>query len=326
MDFAEFKAKYQKAPVVEYRDAHHKEIAVSVCVQTYQQVDFIAECLDGILRQETDFGFNILIGDDCSTDGTREICIEYADKYSGKVRLFLHDRGNNIEIYQQPTGRFNFLYNLYSADGEYVAICEGDDYWTDPSKLQKQVDYLRNRKDFAGCFHDTWVKYQDGSHATSLFRTDTKLVLGAEDTIASRSPFHTSSFLFRRMDLNPPKSITKFVSADMFIFSLVARNGKLGRLPEVMSVYRKHESGITKNRALLKNQQEMRIELISELDRLHDFKYSDKAESVIRHHETVIRKMNSRTRLLGSQPLRWIKSLMKKCLLRLIGQPKRELR
>src|SRR5690606_4409195 len=111
---------------------------VSVCVQTYQHAPYIRECLDSILMQKTDFPFEILLGEDESSDGTREICIEYAEKFPDKIKLFLHRRENNIQIFGYPTGRFNFLTNLYSSNGKYIAICEGDDYWTDSDKLQKQ--------------------------------------------------------------------------------------------------------------------------------------------------------------------------------------------
>ena len=103
----------------------------------------LRDCLDGILMQKTDFPYEIIIGEDGSTDGTREICIEYANKYPNLIRLFLRDRnvshltnkdGNDIML----NGKFQKLH----ARGKYYAPCEGDDYWTDPYKLQKQVDFL----------------------------------------------------------------------------------------------------------------------------------------------------------------------------------------
>src|SRR5205809_8020554 len=121
MNFQEFKEKYQHEPVTEYRNYVKNDSIVSVCVQTYQHASYIRECLDGILMQQTDFPFEILVGEDNSTDGTKEICIKYAEKYPEKIRLFLHHRKNNIRISDRPTGRFNFLYNIYSAKGKYIA-------------------------------------------------------------------------------------------------------------------------------------------------------------------------------------------------------------
>ena len=137
--------KYQKAPVEEYPNQVLEAVpepVVSVQVSTYQHADFIRDCLDGILMQETDFPVEILIGEDESSDGTREICKAYADRHPDKIRLFLHRRENNIAIHGRPTGRFQSTYTRFKCRGTYIALCEGDDYWTDPLKLQKQVDFL----------------------------------------------------------------------------------------------------------------------------------------------------------------------------------------
>lgn len=121
---------------------------VSVAVQTYQHAYFIQDCLEGILRQKTNFDFEILIGEDESTDGTREICIEYAERYPDKIRLILHDsEALSPDIKLSPL-QINAFYNLFSAKGKYIAFCEGDDYWTDPFKLQKQVDFLEANQQY----------------------------------------------------------------------------------------------------------------------------------------------------------------------------------
>lgn len=140
--------KYIKVQVHEVTNNVPSNPLVSVCVQTFQHANYIEQCLDGILMQKINFDYEILLGDDESTDGTREICEKYAKKYQNKIRLFLHSRENNIKINDRPTGRFNFMYNLSKARGKYIALCEGDDYWTDQSKLQKQVDFLENHPDY----------------------------------------------------------------------------------------------------------------------------------------------------------------------------------
>jgi glycosyltransferase involved in cell wall biosynthesis len=150
MNFDKFKETYQKTPVIEHPNTVTKKLLVSVCVMTYQQVNYIKDCLDGILNQKTDFPFEILLGEDASTDGTREICIEYAKAHPDKIRLFLHTRENNIKIGGQGTAWFNYMNNLFQSNGKYIAICEGDDFWVDPQKLQKQVDVLENNPGFSG--------------------------------------------------------------------------------------------------------------------------------------------------------------------------------
>ena len=157
MDFDSFLRSYERQPVQMYPNNVASNPIVSVNVVTYNHVKYIKQCLDGILMQEVDFEYEILLGDDESSDGTREICIKYAEKYPEKIRLFLHSRENNIGIGGQPTGRFNFIYNLFHARGKYIALCEGDDYWTDENKLQKQVEVLINNPNISICHH--WHSY-----------------------------------------------------------------------------------------------------------------------------------------------------------------------
>lgn len=159
LDFEGFKKKYQEAPVEEYPNRvvdTIREPVVSVHVSTYQHAEFISDCLDGALMQDTDFPVEILIGEDESTDGTREICKNYADRYPDKIRLFLHRRENNIQIHGRATGRFQSTYTRFKCRGKYIAVCEGDDYWTDPKKLQKQVEFLESYEECVLSYHP-WI-------------------------------------------------------------------------------------------------------------------------------------------------------------------------
>jgi len=149
-----FLDKYQKVPVQEYQCETSKNPLVSVLVQTYQQVNYIGKCLEGILEQQTNFEYEILVGEDDSSDGTREVCLEYAKKFPDNIKLFLHSRANNISVYGAPTALFNAKYNIYNARGKYIAICEGDDFWIDTLKLQKQVDFLESNEDYGLVFSD----------------------------------------------------------------------------------------------------------------------------------------------------------------------------
>lgn len=160
MNFETFKSRFQKKEVTAYFNEVVENPLVSICVQAYQHRSYIEECLDGILMQQTSFSFEILLGEDSSSDGTTEICIQYAEKYPDKIRLFLHHRENNIKINGNFTGRFNLLYNLFSARGKYIAICEGDDYWTDPLKLEKQIKAFDRYPEANICSHVS-IKYDD---------------------------------------------------------------------------------------------------------------------------------------------------------------------
>ena len=247
MNFKNLKEKYEKVPVEHYPHNVDSNPVVSVCVQTYNHEPYIKDCLDGILMQETDFPIEILLGEDASKDGTREICIEYAIKHPVKIKLFLHSRENNIKIGGQPTGRFNFLYNLYSAKGKYIAFCEGDDYWTNPLKLQKQVDKIE-KGNYGGVSHNSLIKYEyDTQIQSRSFLKDNigNQIFRAKDLVKQRK-FHTASLLFKKSCIENIK-FPKITSADRFIFSLIACQGCIYYIDEIMCCYRKNSGGISRN-------------------------------------------------------------------------------
>ena len=113
---------------------------VSILTITYNHAQFIAQAIDSFLMQKTTFNFEIVIGEDCSTDNTRKIILDYQSKYPDKIKLLKKDKNLGIES--------NFFKTLQACKGKYIAICDGDDYWTDDKKLQKQVSFLENHKDY----------------------------------------------------------------------------------------------------------------------------------------------------------------------------------
>lgn len=266
---------------------------VSVCVQTYQHVNYIKECLDGILMQQTTFPFEIILGEDESTDGTRDICIEYANKYPEKIKLFLRHRKDVIYIDGNPTGRYNVMENLKTAKGKYIALCEGDDYWIDPLKLQKQVDFLEKDSAFSGCFHNTYIKNEKllTSNLTTWRNYNTQ-IFDLKDTISTIALFHTSSFMFEQKLLSLPKWFGKIQSADMALFTLIASKGKLYRIDEFMSVYRKNETGIT-NLIKKKSYHKNRITLQLCFKESLDANVHEKIDDVIRFHTLELSKFKS---------------------------------
>lgn len=216
---------------------------VSVCIQTYQHSPFISECLDSILCQKTDFPFEVLLGEDCSTDGTREICIEYAEKHPDKIRLFLHTRDTVIYINGNATGRYNFTNNLTHAKGKYIALCDGDDYWTDTNKLQRQVDFLEANDDYAVCFHNAKI-LKDGTLVDNYLKNrvaETTTILD----LAQNNYIYTASCLVRNCFSGclPDFFYTSPV-ADYPFLMIAALNGKIRYIDNVMSVYRIHDGGI----------------------------------------------------------------------------------
>ena len=246
MTFEEFKARYEKMPVEEFPNnvlqAVPKPI-VSFRVSTYMHAQYIRQCLDGILMQQTTFPYEIVIGEDESTDGTREICIEYAKRYPDKIRLFLHKRGNNIKIDGQPTPKFQGIYSMYMCRGKYQAMCEGDDYWTDPYKLQKQVDFLENNPDY-GLVHtdldhyyvnngryvkNHWEKEGVTNQSGDLYEA----LLGGE-----KSMIYGCTTCFRReliLDIDSEK-FSKYMAGDVALWLHISSRSKIGYINESTAV------------------------------------------------------------------------------------------
>lgn len=232
MDHKSFIQLFEKEEVVEFPNQVEDRPLVSVCIQTYQHVNFISDCLEGVLKQKTNFKYEIIIGEDESSDGTLDICKSYAQNYPELIRLFLHKRANNIIINGNPSGRFIYLNNLYLARGKYIALCEGDDYWTDPYKLQKQVDFLEANPDYQACAHEVEVLTNNG--LISSKKAKSTFVL--EDFFHA-SNLNTCSFIFRN-NISFEERHLKAIVGDMVLFILCAQKGKIHFISEPMAVYR----------------------------------------------------------------------------------------
>lgn len=239
-------------------------IDVSVLVATYQHNRTIRECLDSILKQKTQFSFEIVIGEDGSTDGTREICLEYKEKYPDLINLRLQNRENVIYINGVPTGRFNIMDCMQNARGRYIAFCEGDDFWISENKLEEQLKLLYSDESISGSYHDSWVVDPTGK-PQKLFRQSLPNRMNFKDTIARLAPFHTSSFIMKRSDLDYPEFIKEIISFDMFLFSIAASKGELRKAEEVFSAYRKHDGGITENAVVKATFHERRLFLMTNM-------------------------------------------------------------
>jgi glycosyltransferase involved in cell wall biosynthesis len=130
------------------------EPKVSVRIITYNHEKYIGSALDSVLMQEVNFPYEIVIGEDCSTDNTRKILLEYKERHPDLIRLLLHEKNTGIH--------YNIRQTVATCRGRYMAMLDGDDYWTDPHKLQKQVDFLDNNPGCPLCFHSVEVRHEDG--------------------------------------------------------------------------------------------------------------------------------------------------------------------
>lgn len=219
---------------------------VTVSLITYQHAAFIAQAIDSVLAQVTNFEWELLIGEDGSTDGTREIVQDYAARYPGRIRVFLNDRSNVIKINGRPTGRWNYLNNLRNARGKYVALLDGDDFWTDPHKLQKQVDLMEAHPEYALCGSDAVIWQGEQREIFSeVYIRETKPSYDLNDLLSGRFVPPTCTALFRRELLEFPSMFMTVMAGDMPTFIVCSRNGgKFGFLPDRTAVYRVHAGGI----------------------------------------------------------------------------------
>ena len=215
------------------------KVKVTVLIITYNQQQFIREAIDSALAQQTSFPIEILVGDDFSGDGTREIIQEYERQHPGLVRGVLHPRNMG------KNGGINFLETLKQAAGEYYALMDGDDYWTDPLKLQKQADFLDEHPDCSMVFHNAVITYEDGTPEHVLNGPDTKPFFTLDDLVGEEEIWFmaTSSTLYRNSIREYPAWFMESVSGDIPRLILKAKQGNIGYLPDVMSVYRKNNGG-----------------------------------------------------------------------------------
>lgn len=222
---------------------------VSISCITYNHSKFIRECLEGMLMQKTSFEFEILIHDDASTDGTQDIIREYQGKYPNIIKSILQ-RENQ---YSKGIFGMNATFNYPRAKGKYIALCEGDDYWIDPYKLQKQVDFLDQNPEYSMCFHNAIEHWEDGLIADRVFSNVENRDYSAVE-IYEKWTIPTASVVFRKktVDSNRYKEVTanpKFIYGDIILFLTCSEFGKLKGFSDRMSVYRKHEGGLTSNRS-----------------------------------------------------------------------------
>jgi glycosyltransferase involved in cell wall biosynthesis len=215
---------------------------VSVCIITYNHEAYIADCIDSVLKQETDFAVEIRVGEDDSTDRTREIVKAYDEKYDNVVGLY-RDKADKIYIDGRPTGRFNFTDNLLNAGGEYIALLDGDDYWIDDRKLAKQVALLDANPDASFCFHRIYDESDDGER--SIFPRESRCreaEYGVTDLLKDNF-VPTASVVFRNRDLVIPDWFMRVPFGDWPLHILNAEKGKVLFIDEIMAVRRDHGMG-----------------------------------------------------------------------------------
>jgi glycosyltransferase involved in cell wall biosynthesis len=226
-----------------------QEPVLSVCVCAYQHAPFVARCIESILAQQTDFPFEIIIGEDESADGTREICKQFAAQYPDRIRLLLHARKDVHYVNGKATGRSNFMRTVSAAKGKYIAICEGDDYWTDVTKLQQQVDFLAQHPEYSMvCSHA--VKVDDNGDEKDKLPLPGKTTFTIRD-LARYNFIITASVVFRTANVHSAIRRPDFlatVAGDYFIEMMSAVQGPVHYHHNVFVAWRIHAGSVWGNK------------------------------------------------------------------------------
>ena len=209
-------------------------LMVAVYLITYNHEKYIGQAIESIITQQTNFKFKLFIGEDSSTDNTGKICIEYATKYPDKISLRIN-RPNKLIVNSKAT------YDAcFESGAKYVAMLEGDDYWTDFNKLQKQVDFLEANSDYTFCGHTTLIFDQTQQKITDRFEWQ-KEIIELRDAVFSPA-IHTSSQVYKN-GFGLPKNFFKINAGDDALICYLAERGKGYYFREPMSVYRHSSVG-----------------------------------------------------------------------------------
>lgn len=230
----------EPAPITEHVWPEGTLPLVHTRTMTYMHKDYIRDCIEGILMQKTTFPVQVLIHEDASTDKTVEIVKEYEQKYPRLIKAYYQKENS----YTKPD-KIERLAEFNSwRIGKYEAICEGDDYWTDPLKLQKQVDFLEKNPEYSMCFHFADVLYLTQQKDDLNLYKDLEEREYTANEIIKKWTIPTASVLFRTKFINNIKQDPRFVFGDIVLFLSMTQCGKIYCLGDKMSVYRRHDSGI----------------------------------------------------------------------------------
>jgi glycosyltransferase involved in cell wall biosynthesis len=216
-------------------DAQARPIKASVLVMTYNHAKFIAQAIDSVLMQRTTFAYEVIISEDCSTDGTREIVMGYQRRYPDKVRLLLSERNlHSLAVVSR---------GIRACRGEFVALLDGDDYWIDPEKLQRQSEFLDSHPDCSTCFHNATAVYEDASRGPVNWTPPQQKDFMTLKDIWRGNPIATGSTVFRSGLYELPPWYDEMPLTDWPLHVLNAEHGTIGYIDRVMSVYRIHRGG-----------------------------------------------------------------------------------
>lgn len=208
---------------------------ISVCMLSYNHEKFIVQAVESAMAQRGEFELEVVIGDDASKDATPALLQELQSRFPDQIKLRLN--AANIGMMQ------NLLATLAECTGDFIAMLEGDDYWDDPGKLQKQLTVMQTHPDAAICFHPVRVHENDG-FVPDRFTKEVPAVTSITD-LAQGNYMHTCSVMYRAgLVTQFPASFADSTVGDYFLHMLHAQHGSIHKLPDMMAVYRVHTGGV----------------------------------------------------------------------------------
>ena len=223
------------------QETNKPSVKLSVALITYNHEGFIAQAIESILAQRVNFEYEIIIGEDCSTDGTRAVVVDYHRRYPDRIALLLRE--------QRVGAMRNYLETISSCRGEYVAFLEGDDYWTTNDKLQKQVDFLDSHPDRAICcgrvraLFEAGTEFDRGRGMLDVHPPNAAGAYALEDLLKVNFVMTCTTVLRRKLVPAFPKWFFKMKLGDWPLYAMVARYGKIELMDEITGAYRIHRGG-----------------------------------------------------------------------------------
>ena len=212
---------------------------VSIITITYNQEKFITQALDSFIYQKTNFPFEVIVSDDCSTDETQNIIKKYAEQYPDIIKPILREQNVGSEV--------NYIEALKMSNSKYTAICDGDDYWTDPYKLQRQVDYMEAHPDCAVSFHKMKTVYENSKKMPQIIPIKMGKKQLTFKSLCLQGYIPSNTIMYRTEYLKPELKNypEEMFPLDWFNNIMIAKHGKIGFINKVMAVYRRNEGGIS---------------------------------------------------------------------------------
>lgn len=259
-----------------YTPSSNSRKKVTVLVSTYNHEKFIAQAINSVLMQETDFEYEIVIIEDCSTDDTRDIVINFRENHPYRIRLALAEKNYNDNR--------AWAREMSNARSEYVAFLDGDDYWISPHKLQKQVDFLDAHPGCSICCHNATSFYEDGSQQAYDFNPpDQKEISTLDDLWTGNFIAGCSAMLRRGVVGQFPDWFYAVKWADWALYLLWSLHGKIGYINELMGAYRIHNRGLWSGLSEIQ-QLEQVIEFYEEMNANLHFIYDETTKIMISKH------------------------------------------